>query len=429
MKKIYTLFMVSAIAMTTRAQLVINENFTGYTVGNLNGQGSWASSGTGPDVQVSNLLPLIYSGYNSSGEYDTVTNGNGKTETKAFSQNISTSSAQTIYMSFVVGVGNSASKNTPAYSVALVDNTGSTPVQFTVKDNNDGSISFGVGGSGSIGWTAAGSSHYGTTYLIVIRYDIISGGADKGYMWINPSSLAAEPSTSSANASFTAGTETYGSSFQALQQNQTSKTPYAAYDAFRVAANPSSSVAWALLSPAASTLPVTLTSFNANTDGLNNTKLVWNTSNESGIVSYVIEKSTDGRTFSDIGSVQATQQSTYSFTDNQASTDYTYYRLKMVEQDGSFKYSFIVSLKSKLSLNISLSPNPVRSTLLIQHPKVGTEAHIEIVNTSGQLIKDIRIPASAVLTSIDMSGLSTGLYHVVFKNGTDVFSKMVLKQQ
>src|SRR5690348_9502207 len=106
MKKIYTLFMVSAIAMTTRAQLVINENFTGYTVGNLNGQGSWASSGTGPDVQVSNLLPLIYSGYNSSGEYDTVTNGNGKTETKAFSQNISTSSAQTIYMSFVVRVGN-----------------------------------------------------------------------------------------------------------------------------------------------------------------------------------------------------------------------------------------------------------------------------------------------------------------------------------
>jgi hypothetical protein len=100
----------------------------------------------------------------------------------------------------------------------------------------------------------------------------------------------------------------------------------------------------------------------------------------------------------------------------------------MVEQDGSFKYSFIVSLKSKLSLNISLSPNPVRSTLLIQHPKVGTEAHIEIVNNGGQLIKDIRIPASAVLTSIDMNGLATGLYHVVFKNGTDVFSKMVLKQ-
>jgi hypothetical protein len=429
MKKIYTLFMVSAIALTTRAQLVINENFTGYTVGNLNGQGSWASNNSsGPDVAVANTSPLIYSGYNSGGNYITVQATKGQDETKAFSQNIATGSAQTIYMSFVVNVTSSAA-NKQDYSIALLDNSATpvSPVQFSIKDIG-GSIYFGIAGSSSAVGLTSSSYNYGTTNLIVIRYDIISSGADKGYMWVNPTSLTPEPSTSSANATFTAITETYGSSLHALQVLQTAKTPNAAFDAFRVAANANSSIAWALLSPAASSLPVTLTSFNANTDGLNNTKLAWNTSNESGIVSYVVEKSTDGRTFTDIGSVSATQQSTYSFTDNQASTDYTYYRLKIVENDGSFKYSYIVSLKSKLSLNISLSPNPVRNTLLIQHPKVGTEAHIEIINTSGQLIKDFRLPASAVLTSIDMSGLATGLYHVVFKNGTDVFSKLVLKQ-
>jgi hypothetical protein len=75
-----------------------------------------------------------------------------------------------------------------------------------------------------------------------------------------------------------------------------------------------------------------------------------------------------------------------------------------------------------------LSPNPVKNALLVQHPKVGTEGRIQIVNANGQLIKDLRLPASAVLTTIDMTGLATGLYHVVFKNGTDVFTKMVLKQ-
>ena len=432
MKKIYTLFMVSAIAMTTRAQLVFNENFTGYTTGGLNGQGSWTSSGSGSDVQVANSSPLTYSGYNSGAEYITTSMGNNKSSVKTFSPDISTSTAQTMYMAFVINV--SGAKNSNAgYSISLQDNSG-TPVnalQFFVQDASSTTSQFGITDNGAVNPTyTSGTYAHGTTHLIVIRYDIVAGSNnDKVYMWVDPS-VSTAPNTAAADVTLT-GNESYGAgaSFHALQVHEGTSSASASFDAFRVSANSNVAAAWALLNPAASTLPVTLTSFNANTDGLNNTKLVWNTSNESGIVSYVIEKSTDGRTFSDIGSVQATQQSTYSFTDNQASTDYTYYRLKMVEQDGSFKYSFIVSLKSKLSLNISLSPNPVRSTLLIQHPKVGTEAHIEIVNTSGQLIKDIRIPASAVLTSIDMSGLSTGLYHVVFKNGTDVFSKMVLKQQ
>jgi hypothetical protein len=38
MKKIYTFFMVSAIALTANAQLVFNESFTGYTNGNLGTQ-------------------------------------------------------------------------------------------------------------------------------------------------------------------------------------------------------------------------------------------------------------------------------------------------------------------------------------------------------------------------------------------------------
>jgi hypothetical protein len=126
--------------------------------------------------------------------------------------------------------------------------------------------------------------------------------------------------------------------------------------------------------------------------------------------------------------VAAANQKTYNFTDAQPASDYIYYRLKIVEMDGTYKLSYIVSLKSKLSLNITLSPNPVRNVLMIQHPKVATDGHIQIVSADGRLIKDLRLPANAVISNVDMSGFASGLYHVVFKSGTDVFSKTVLKQ-
>jgi hypothetical protein len=100
----------------------------------------------------------------------------------------------------------------------------------------------------------------------------------------------------------------------------------------------------------------------------------------------------------------------------------------MVELDGTYKYSFIISLKAKLTANIALSPNPVKNMLMIQHPKAGATGHIQIISATGQLVRDIRLSANAVISNVDMSALTNGLYHVVYRNGSDMFSKTVLKQ-
>src|SRR5438270_2131382 len=115
MKKIYTLFMVSAIALTTRAQLVFNENFSGYTNGNLGAQGSWIQNGTGTDVQVNNASPLIYSGYQSGTQYITTSSTDGTDPNKLFigGATIPTGATanQFIYISFVVRVTSIATAN------------------------------------------------------------------------------------------------------------------------------------------------------------------------------------------------------------------------------------------------------------------------------------------------------------------------------
>jgi len=438
MKKVYSFFMVTAIAMTANSQIALLENFSSYTSGNLGTQGLWVQSGSGTDVQISTTSQLTYSGYTSGTEYAHVSAVNGTDPHKGFSSNITTSSDVSTYMSFVVRVGSATKTNAnPDYSIDLY-NTGSTerPLRFYIGEDqsNSARIQFGIstGNSGnSVAWTTSTTFTYNTTYLIVIRYDIFSaaGNNDDAYLWVNPD-LSTEPTTASAAASLQNAPEvSFGSLLNALEisQSSNSKSPAADYDAFRIAYGASSAAAWTNLSPQGAPLPVQLTSFNASQDGTT-TKLVWNTAEESGITSYVVEKSTDGRTFTAIGSVTAAHQKTYSFTDAQPASDYTYYRLRIVEMDGSYKLSYIVSLKSKLSLNITLSPNPVRNVLMIQHPKVATDGHIQIVSADGRLIKDLRLPANAVISNVDMSGFASGLYHVVFKSGADVFSKTVIKQ-
>lgn len=439
MKKIYSLIMVSAIAFTVNAQLVINENFTGYTNGDLGTQGGWVQKGSGTDVQVSTTTPLTYPGYTSGTQYITVDDIAGKTPWKPFSTAISTGSNKTIYMSFLVRVTAAAKANQAVYSIALRDTTSSNlnniPCKFYIaeRQGNFTDLQFGIAlGTSAPAYTNPVFS-YGTTYLIIIRYDIVTGtNNDNIYMWVNPSP-ATEPSTMLATGNTGAtqsgtGEAGYGSTLQALQIFQTStNSPVSAFDAFRVAEGSPSAAAWINLSPAGAPLPVRLTSFNAAEEGLS-TKLIWNTAEESGISSYIVEKSTDGRTFTAIGTVKAANQKTYSFTDAQGASENSYYRLKMVEMDGSYKLSYIISVKSKLNTNISLSPNPVKNLLMIQHPKVAIDGHIQIISANGQMLKDIRLAANAVISNVDMSGFTSGLYHIVFKSGSDMFSKTVLKQ-
>ncbi|THU30210.1 T9SS type A sorting domain-containing protein [Niastella caeni] len=439
MKKIYSLIMALAIAMIANAQLVFLENFSGFTVGNLGTQGSWVQSGSGTDVQISSTSPLIYSGYTSGTQFASVSPVDGTDPNKLFTSSINTNTNLTVYMSFVVRVASApASDGSPVYSISLI-NTGDPdrPLRFYIatEPGNANEVRFGIltGNStnvNNIAWTPTTASFAtNTTFLILIRYDNVSAGGnnDDAYLWVNPV-LTSEPATGTANATLLDANEAnYGAVLNAIEISQSSiNSPDADFDGFRIAYGTTSAIAWTNLDAVGAPLPVQLTSFNAAEEGFS-TKLVWNVAEESGITSYEIEKSTDGKNFTAIGSVKAANLKTYSYTDMQPGSAFSYYRLKLIEMDGTFKYSYIISVKSKLSTTISLLPNPVKSILMVQHPKAGAAAHIQIINALGQMVKEIQLPANAVISNIDMSGFTSGLYHVVFKNGSAVIKKTVLK--
>ncbi len=98
------------------------------------------------------------------------------------------------------------------------------------------------------------------------------------------------------------------------------------------------------------TLPVVLVLFVANKEDDGTVGLNWATSQEQNSGYYDVERSGDQAAWSKIGSVKAKGYSStttnYNFTDKLPLDGGGYYRLKMVDNDGKFKYSKTVSVNS-----------------------------------------------------------------------------------
>jgi poly(beta-D-mannuronate) lyase len=105
-------------------------------------------------------------------------------------------------------------------------------------------------------------------------------------------------------------------------------------------------------------LPVKLTSFTAKPNG-KNVLLSWRVSSEINMYAYEIQFSTGVNSFEKIGAVTARNSissSFYSFTHTTPVAGKLYYKLKMMDKDGSFAYSpvSVVDLSKNVSIQAYL---------------------------------------------------------------------------
>lgn len=118
--------------------------------------------------------------------------------------------------------------------------------------------------------------------------------------------------------------------------------------------------------PQQSTLPVKLISFTGSYRNQAST-LNWITENELNFEHFEIERSSTGAEYATIGLKSSTSANSsrqnYQYADDLSSVagNAFYYRLKMVDKDGQFKYSNVIMIrKESKSINgIALNPNPV----------------------------------------------------------------------
>jgi hypothetical protein len=169
------------------------------------------------------------------------------------------------------------------------------------------------------------------------------------------------------------------------------------------------------------TLPVNLVSFKGSLQS-NGTLLEWETANEVNTSQFALERSLDGQNFKQIGTVAAAGndgKNKYSYTDNEAmqqSSLVLYYRLKMIDKDGSFTYSDVVTITlPSVTGKISVFPNPARKEIKVT-VAVPADGKVKwnITDNTGRIVlqNSISLKKGNNSTQINVSNLSGGIYYL-----------------
>jgi hypothetical protein len=161
-------------------------------------------------------------------------------------------------------------------------------------------------------------------------------------------------------------------------------------------------------------LPVTLIGFRVNRVE-NLTMLNWQTSGEINSDFFEVQQSGDTRKWNALGKVKAATESRthqdYSFQDAASREGIQYYRLKMVDADGSFAYSAIRSIDLGSTELISAYPNPV-----VDKVRIGTNvalASLKVTDLSGRSILELSKPKPD--QEFNMKNYPAGTYLVQIK--------------
>lgn len=172
-------------------------------------------------------------------------------------------------------------------------------------------------------------------------------------------------------------------------------------------------------------LPIDLTGFWSETSG-NSIWLNWETATEINSQGFSIERRTGSTEFEPVGWVESlgspTQGKRYQFEDPDVLAGVTYYyRLKMVDLDGTFKYSEVISDKIfATGSSFEILPNPVRDEMTVMVFSQDRQNNtLSIHDLSGRLIHEQKIGLNSGLNEIIIpsSNWESGMYFLSVEGG------------
>lgn len=160
----------------------------------------------------------------------------------------------------------------------------------------------------------------------------------------------------------------------------------------------------------------------------------WITQSELNSAYFEVERSYDGILFNKIGHVQASGFSgitrSYQFTDNDVTNLMIFYRLKIVDADGSFKHSQIrgVSKTGSNKPGLLVYPNPAITDVNISlYEAAKQNMQMNIYNQIGQVVKTIMVTKGTQLFKINVRELPKGIYSVKINGAEEILvSKLVI---
>ena len=146
---------------------------------------------------------------------------------------------------------------------------------------------------------------------------------------------------------------------------------------------------------------------------------------EYNVNSYVLERSSNGSSFSPIASIasQGDGVHNYSYTDIRAVQTQNFYRIQQKDVNDRIVYSPIVKLATTSDNAITVYPVPAQSIIVITVPQNLVATNAVLFDNAGRRLKTILLTNTSFTT--DVSSLAAGVYILHFANGS---SKKMVKE-
>lgn len=179
------------------------------------------------------------------------------------------------------------------------------------------------------------------------------------------------------------------------------------------------------------TLPIVLINFAAKSNG-STVKLNWATAQEKSNAYFAVLRSTDGKTFVQIGTVGGNGNSqtahNYNYTDNNPAAGTSYYQLKQVDNDGKFTLSNIVAAGSELA-NSALKASSKNGIVSVAFNNATTAktAQITFGDMAGKKVGTYKQEVGAGSNTLSFATpLQPGVYVLTLQLGTTQTATKIL---
>ena len=167
--------------------------------------------------------------------------------------------------------------------------------------------------------------------------------------------------------------------------------------------------------------------------------VTWEVTDESGVTGYIVERSTDGVTFTQAGTVPYKRApgsgiNDYTFTDNPgANASVLYYRVMQVSAGGMIPSNIAVVYLPSEAPSFKVAPIPIRSTATVSYTSRSDNAvQMRLVSMGGETVWSKQYPGATGPRTLMLDGLpllATGIYVLQCFDGEDMHTVKVMIAQ
>ncbi|MBL7764673.1 MAG: T9SS type A sorting domain-containing protein [Chitinophagaceae bacterium] len=168
--------------------------------------------------------------------------------------------------------------------------------------------------------------------------------------------------------------------------------------------------------------------------------LDWTTLSEKNNRDFIIERSTDGKQFSAISEPIPTKalngfsenSLVYQYIDSAPENGFNYYRYLQTDIDGRRFYSNTVKVFYQTENIVRIFPNPAKSHLIADFfVKQNGQYQIKISDMTGRILRVVTLPLTIgqQQTTIDLSGLSSGVFQFSLSDGKSILSNHLFTKE